>query len=110
MRCMDGRAWEEGFHAGQHLGKSCPYQSDSQEEWDWHAAWLEGAAKKLGMRYSRTAAERDARHFSRSLADESASVSPSVTKRPRLKVPARHGAESMKPHTGCYRSAWFPKT
>ncbi|WP_211235034.1 hypothetical protein, partial [Azohydromonas australica] len=66
IQCIDGKAWEAGFLAGQQLLDRCPYAAGTQEEWDWHAAWREGAAKCLGLRYSRTAAERDARHPERS--------------------------------------------
>lgn len=59
---MNNHAWEEGFKDGQAFAKQCPYRPDTRDERDWHAAWLEGASKALGLRYSRTQCERTARH------------------------------------------------
>ena len=61
---MNSKAWNKGFEAGQAFRKACPYSPDTEEEWDWHAAWLEGASKALGMRYCKTSSEREARHSS----------------------------------------------
>lgn len=61
---MNSKAWNKGFEAGQAFRKACPYLPDTAEEWDWHTAWLEGASKALGMRYCKTASEREARHHS----------------------------------------------
>jgi hypothetical protein len=71
MQVTDGKDWEAGFEAGQTLVDCCPYSRGSQAEWNWHMAWLEGAAKQLGMRYCRTAAERAARQMSRQMAARS---------------------------------------
>lgn len=60
---MTGDAWKQGFKAGQAFAKQCPYLPDTQDEFDWHAAWPEGASKSLGLRYSRTQYERTARHL-----------------------------------------------
>lgn len=61
---MNSKAWNKGFEAGQAFRNACPYLPDTAEEWDWHAAWLEGASKALGMRYCKTSGEREARHSS----------------------------------------------
>ncbi|WP_157264415.1 hypothetical protein [Azohydromonas aeria] len=50
---MDTQAWGEGFRAGQRLrGHEPPYDSDTWEAWSWHRGFIEGAAQRLGRRYS----------------------------------------------------------
>jgi hypothetical protein len=50
---MDIEAWREGFRAGTRLAPpQPPYASATLEAWSWHRGFIEGAAKRLGRRYS----------------------------------------------------------
>lgn len=44
-------AWSDGFQQGQKLSFFCPFPVRTVELSLWRRAWLEGAAKMLGLQY-----------------------------------------------------------
>jgi hypothetical protein len=52
-RDMDIEIWLEGFEAGGRLQPDRPpYDNGTVEAWSWHRGYIEGAARRMGRRYS----------------------------------------------------------
>ncbi|MDZ5455805.1 hypothetical protein [Azohydromonas lata] len=52
------QAWREGLRAGRRLHPlQGPYDSGTLQAWSWHWGFIEGAAQRMGRRYSAMPAE-----------------------------------------------------